>query len=374
MWLVARYSINSCWKSISSCESGKLSDLIIVSAGKRALTTTTTPTTTPLPPPPSDAESKENEKSTKKDKTQIVDGFRVYELSRKSSEVKRIREKPIRGNIDYLRDERFRKMSADQDWTSVWPANNIFKQSVVPLPMHQGVVRNKMENEGIPPGKYANAELMKIPNFLHLTPNHIKQHCAAIKKFCTPWPKELATDKDCSDFFPIEITTTDYLYDGPSIRDERARHVTLKVPIESLELDEHAKNKFIKLAGELYDPNTKILTLKSDRCPYRKQNNDYVKYLLTVLYYESWKVEEWEADMSEDDWSRYQWHKSKSKRNIDDIIAKIDKTSEEEVKSYAQSTTNLFDNGDESIDEFKQSVLKLLKLKPAGDAAKQAEN
>ena len=34
---------------------------------------------------------------------------------------------------------------------------------------------------GIPPGRYGNAELMKIPNFLHLTPAHVKKHCAAIK-------------------------------------------------------------------------------------------------------------------------------------------------------------------------------------------------
>ena len=38
------------------------------------------------------------------------------------------------------------------------------------------------ENDGIPPKKYANAELMKLPNFLHLTPAHIKKHCAAIKR------------------------------------------------------------------------------------------------------------------------------------------------------------------------------------------------
>lgn len=37
------------------------------------------------------------------------------------------------------------------------------------------------ENNGIIPPAYGNAELMKIPNFLHLTPNHIKKQCAAIK-------------------------------------------------------------------------------------------------------------------------------------------------------------------------------------------------
>lgn len=41
------------------------------------------------------------------------------------------------------------------------------------------------ENDGIPPGKYANAELMKIPNFLHLTPSHVTKHCAALKRKLT---------------------------------------------------------------------------------------------------------------------------------------------------------------------------------------------
>jgi len=36
--------------------------------------------------------------------------------------------------------------------------------------------------EGIAPGKYANAELMKIPNFLHLTPAHVRKHCEALKR------------------------------------------------------------------------------------------------------------------------------------------------------------------------------------------------
>ncbi len=44
-----------------------------------------------------------------------------------------------------------------------------------------GLLQMQSENEGIPPSKYANAELMKIPNFLHLTPNHIKKHCQALK-------------------------------------------------------------------------------------------------------------------------------------------------------------------------------------------------
>lgn len=72
-------------------------------------------------------------------------------------------------------------MSLDQDWTSVWPTNKVFNANIVPLPVRQGYVKNLNENDGLPPTQYGNTELMKIPNFLHLTPPHIKKHCAAIK-------------------------------------------------------------------------------------------------------------------------------------------------------------------------------------------------
>ncbi len=63
--------------------------------------------------------------------------------------------------------------------------------------------QSKGENEGIPKDKYANAELMKIPNFLHLTPNHIKKHCAALKSEKLPppprWKDELRSEmSDCA--------------------------------------------------------------------------------------------------------------------------------------------------------------------------------
>lgn len=72
-------------------------------------------------------------------------------------------------------------MSVDQDWNNVWPTSSMFKQSVVPLPVRQGYVKNASENDGLPPEKYGNTELIKIPNFLHLTPPQIKKQCAAIK-------------------------------------------------------------------------------------------------------------------------------------------------------------------------------------------------
>jgi small subunit ribosomal protein S35 len=139
-------------------------------------------------------------------------------------------------------------MSTDQDWTNVWPTATTFKQSVVPLPITQGYVASDKENKGLPVEKYANAELMKIPNFFHLTPNHIKKHCAAIKRklsfiqslkilffiqleYCTPWPEELNSDQSCEYYLPIQITTYDYLNSTPSIRDSRARVVKFNVLI-----------------------------------------------------------------------------------------------------------------------------------------------
>ena len=82
-------------------------------------------------------------------------------------------------------------MSIDQDWIQAWPTRSMFKQSAVPLPVRQGYVKNSAENEGLPPEKYTNCELIKIPNFLHLTPPHVKTHVNAIKSktiflfFCT---------------------------------------------------------------------------------------------------------------------------------------------------------------------------------------------
>jgi len=59
------------------------------------------------------------------------------------------------------------------------------------------------------------------------------------------------------------------------------------VKLESLQLDEHAKDKLLRLVKERYDPSTDVLTIVADRCPLRKQNMEYANYLLTVLVTES---------------------------------------------------------------------------------------
>lgn len=57
--------------------------------------------------------------------------------------------------------------------------------------------------------------------------------------------------------------------------------------LDKLQLDEHAKDKLLRLVKERYDPSTDILTIVADRCPLRKQNMEYANYLLTVLVTES---------------------------------------------------------------------------------------
>ena len=43
----------------------------------------------------------------------------------------------------------------------------------------------------------------------------------------------------------------------------------------------------IQLAGPRYDTATDKLTLVGKRCPTRKQNKEYIMYLLKVLYIEA---------------------------------------------------------------------------------------
>jgi small subunit ribosomal protein S35 len=175
-------------------------------------------------------------------------------------------------------------MPIDQDWPTVWPGQKTFQPYSVPLPVRQGYPKS---NEG-PPSKYGNTELMKIPNFLHLTPPAIKRHCEVLKQFCTQWPEELNSDSKCTEHFPVDVMYSDYCYSGPSIRDPLARIITIKIKLSSLNLDAHAKDKILRLLGNRYNPKTDDIIIVTDRCPMRKQNYDYAMYLLIALYHESW--------------------------------------------------------------------------------------
>jgi len=78
---------------------------------------------------------------------------------------------------------RYKRMSTDQDWNSVWPSARNFNPHTVPFPVYQGLLRTATRILA-KPNKYANHELLKIPNFLHLSPTNISKQCQALKKFC----------------------------------------------------------------------------------------------------------------------------------------------------------------------------------------------
>lgn len=118
-------------------------------------------------------------------------------------------------------------MRPNQKWSDVWTGPRSFHPSSVPLPLRQGY-REPQDHKPMP-DKFANAELMKIPNFLHLTPPAIKQQCEAIKKFCTPWPAGLETEEDCWKHFPVEYISSDYIQAVPTIRNPLSRIVTIRV-------------------------------------------------------------------------------------------------------------------------------------------------
>uniref|UniRef100_M3Y3C9 Small ribosomal subunit protein mS35 mitochondrial conserved domain-containing protein n=1 Tax=Mustela putorius furo TaxID=9669 RepID=M3Y3C9_MUSPF len=261
---------------------------------------------------------------------------------------------------------RVEKMTVDQDWPSVYPVATPFKPSAVPLPIRMGYPVKR----AVRMAKEGNLELLKIPNFLHLTPEAIKKHRKTLKDFYTDWPAALDSDEKCEKHFPIEMDTTETIYLKPQSVE------TLRVKLSSLNLDDHAKKKPIKLVGERYCKTTDVLTIKTNRCPLKRQNYEYALYLLTVLYHESWKTEEWEKDKIEADMEEYVWNSSSSEKNILETLLQM-KAAEKnlqvnkeellatkEVEEYKKSVVNLKNEGDNenTLSQYKESVKKLLNL------------
>ena len=110
------------------------------------------------------------------------DEFRVLDL--KKNPVKNFmanrRRNYVKRQVELT--PRAEKMPVDQDWPSVWPTARVFHPATGPLPLHQGFVDKAKRSS---PNKFGNAELMKIPNFLHLTPPAIERHCEALKSIIT---------------------------------------------------------------------------------------------------------------------------------------------------------------------------------------------
>ncbi|XP_066928622.1 small ribosomal subunit protein mS35-like [Clytia hemisphaerica] len=174
------------------------------------------------------------------------------------------------------------------DWSDVFEAAQSYNPGVVPLPLRMGRPRTNKVGD-VPPHDKGNIELLKIPNFFHLTPPAIKKHCEALTEYCSPWPEDIGHR-------PIRITTINHIYAGPSIRHPDSNKVKLQVYLKDLELDDHARTKLIRLVGHRYNRANDELTIITKSCPTRKQNKDYAYYLLTALYHEAWKTEDWEIE------------------------------------------------------------------------------
>lgn len=298
------------------------------------------------------------------------DDFRVLDLKKK-------RQGPTRRKFKRpeVMPPRTTVMPVDQDWGSVWPGPRTFHPASVPLPVRQG-----FNEKGAPPGKFANAELMKIPNFLHLTPPVVKRQCEALKRFCTTWPQGLETDMQVEEAFPLEVITSDYCHSSPDIRDPLARIVTIKVRLSSLPLNAHAKDKLLRLVGERYNPENDVLTIMTDRCPLRKQNRDYALYLLTALFHESWQVEAWESEKSEADMEYYDWDASASHRSVRDLLtwvpdgtAERSKDVQADLQAFKTAVSTMMNEGEETytLNRYKEEARNLLSLPefPASSAS-----
>lgn len=284
------------------------------------------------------------------------DEFRVLNLRQVKSQTN-ARRKMIKPDV---LPPRFKQMAIDQDWGAVWPGSRSFHPATVPLPVRQGWTPKNQPS----PSKFANAELMKIPNFLHLTPPVIRKQCEALKKFCTPWPKGLETDEQQEQHFPLKYISSDYVHAAPTIRNPLSRIVSIKLKLSNLKLNKHALDKFLRLVGERYNAINDELTIVTDRCPMATQNYDYALYLLTALYHESNTVEEWENLKQEADMEVYIWSRNKSKETSTEILnwASQSDTKIEPSKEYESSVEELVNDGenDYNLEKYKQQVTKML--------------
>ncbi|MEN2498996.1 MAG: 28S ribosomal protein S35, mitochondrial, partial [Marteilia pararefringens] len=302
----------------------------------------------------------------------------------KGFELPYIKEDPLQGHLEEaVRYKKFRnrncKISDSYDsshnWADTWPNSSTYNHSICPLPLYQGYrvgMHNKLRKVAPPPA-YGNLELMKIPNFLHLTPDHIKRHCEALKSLCTYLPKnsdphtnQVTSDEVkqlLNDELPVELTSQDILYDSADFYHEISRRVRLTICVDRFNFNDSEKSKFVKLVGDRYDSETGVFTIEAEKCPTRQQNYDYAMYLLKVVYHECKKIAEWEKDDKKDleDLDRFDWHKSQSITRIADIKSKGCKIRPEVEAAYKDSVSNLFHNPDLSDAEitYKESVKRI---------------
>lgn len=133
-----------------------------------------------------------------------------------------------------------------------------------------------------------------------------------------------------------------------------------------MKLDNHAKDKFLRLVDRRYDQKTDYVTITVDRCPTRKQNFEYAQYLITALYHEAHIAEPWEAEKQEADMEYYDWQNNVSKKSVERILrwGKTDDAPIQATDEYAEIVEKLFneDESKENLLAYKEQVVKLLGL------------
>ncbi|XP_076037787.1 small ribosomal subunit protein mS35-like [Oratosquilla oratoria] len=139
----------------------------------------------------------------------------------------------------------------------------------------------------------------------------------------------------------------------------------MKVKLSSLDLNDHGVDKLLRLVGDRYDPETDMLTLVTDRCPLSRQNYDYSRYLLSVLYSEAKKIEPWEHEKSLEDQEKYTWEGSPSEQNLNTIIeASKESVPPQYINEYSDVVTAIHNEGedDTTLKKYEEAVLKILCL------------
>jgi small subunit ribosomal protein S35 len=90
------------------------------------------------------------------------------------------------------------------------------------------------------------------------------------------------------------------------------------------------------------------VSITTDRCPYRGQNLDYARYLVTALFHESWRREAWET-----------------KNEIDEEAFAADaRTREQDSCGYAEVLEKVLNRGEDeaTLRRYKEKARQLLRL------------
>ena len=93
-----------------------------------------------------------------------------------------------------------------------------------------------------------------------------------------------------------------------------------------------------------------MVSITSDRCPYRKQNREYCEYLLKALYYESRNREDWEITKADFDYIKYEPENNEEPTENQIVVEKL---------------SNLLNEGEnvKTISDYKTATLQQFNLK-----------